>query len=145
MDKPFGEQTYHDDSVFTFAKGPAADAAEYWTLFPANGTVLDVGCGERRNAIFLAEKGLIIDAFDISEAGIEKAKRIVATRQLDINSMCKDLVQFVSEKVYGIIFFHGVLHLASLPIGCQPQPTMSLLQNRFLTWANCHPVILTGK
>jgi|GEM_PF-6595077 len=50
MDKPFWEQTYRDGSVSTFTKDPTADIAEYWTLFPAGGTVLDVGCGEGRNS-----------------------------------------------------------------------------------------------
>ncbi len=36
--------------------------------------VLDIGCGEGRNAIFLAGLGHTVDAFDISAAGIEKAR-----------------------------------------------------------------------
>ena len=45
MEKPFWEQTYRDDTVSTFAKRPTVDIAEYWTLFPTGGSVLDVGCG----------------------------------------------------------------------------------------------------
>lgn len=111
MDKPFWEQTYRDDSVSTFAKGATADIAEYWTLFPTGGTVLDVGCGEGRNSIFLAEKGFVVDAFDISEAGIEKAKRIASTRGVEVNFVCRDLATFVFEKKYDVIISHGVLHL----------------------------------
>lgn len=111
MDKPFWEQTYRDDSVSTFAKGPTADIAEYWTLFPAGGTVLDVGCGEGRNSVFLAGKGFAVDAFDISEAGIEKAKRIASASKVEVNFMRGDLVAFVFEKEYNVILSHGVLHL----------------------------------
>jgi len=111
MDKPFWEQTYHDDSVSTFTKGPTVDVAEYWTLFPVGGSVLDVGCGEGRNSIFLAEKGFIVDAFDISEAGINKAKRIANTRGMDVNFMCCDLARFIFERNYDVILSHGVLHL----------------------------------
>jgi len=111
MDKPFWEQTYRDDSVSTFAKGATSDIAEYWTLFPAGGTVLDVGCGEGRNSIFLAEKGFVIDAFDISEAGVEKAKRIASACGVEVNFVCRNLAAFVFEKKYDVILSHGVLHL----------------------------------
>ena len=111
MDKPFWEQTYRDDAVSTFSKGPTVDVAEHWALFPAGGRVLDVGCGEGRNAIFLAEKGFIVDAFDISEAGVDKAKRIADSNGVNVNFMCRDLAQFIFERDYNVILSHGVLHL----------------------------------
>ena len=111
MEKPFWEQTYRDDSVSTFAKGPTADIAEYWTLFPNGGTVLDVGCGEGRNSIFLAEKGFTIEAFDISMSGVEKARRIADTRGVEVEFNCYDLTQFVFMQEYDIVLSHGVLHL----------------------------------
>ena len=111
MGKPFWEKTYRDDSVSTFAKEPTADIAEYWTLFPVGGTVLDVGCGEGRNSVFLAEKGFVVNAFDISIAGIEKARRIASTRGVNVNFMCNDLSVFSFTKSYDVILSHGVLHL----------------------------------
>ena len=111
MGKPFWERTYRDDTVSTFSKGPTADIAEYWTLFPAGGTVLDVGCGEGRNAVFLAEKDFVVDAFDISDAGIEKAKRIASMRGVRVHFICQNLVDYRFGKNYDVILSHGVLHL----------------------------------
>ena len=75
MEKPFWEKTYSDMNVSTFSKKQTDDIAKFWNLFPCGGTVLDVGCGEGRNSIFLAGKGFIVDAFDISETGVNKAKK----------------------------------------------------------------------
>jgi len=129
MDKPFWEQTYRDDSVSTFAKGPTADIAKHWVSFPAGGTVLDAGCGEGRNAIFLAEKGFAVQAFDISEAGVEKAGRIAAARGLGIDFTRQDLTRFIFAKDYDIILSHGVLHL------CEKSD-----RNRFIARAKRHTV-----
>lgn len=38
--------------------------------------VLDIGCGEGKDAVFLARNGYIVTAFDLSEAGIEKGKKL---------------------------------------------------------------------
>ena len=38
--------------------------------------VPDIGCGEGKDAVFLDKCGYMVTAFDISEQGIEKAKRL---------------------------------------------------------------------
>ena len=40
-----------------------------------NKSILDIGCGEAKNAIYFAEKGCYVDAFDISEFAIANACR----------------------------------------------------------------------
>lgn len=110
-EKPFWEQTYKDKNVSTFAKGPTGDVVEVYSAFINNSTILDVGCGEGRNSIFLAQKGHNVDAFDISEAGIEKAIKNAYTNDLHVNFLVKDLAEFIFEKEYDVILSHGVLHL----------------------------------
>ena len=129
MEKPFWEQTYGDDLVSTFKKGPTTDVKEYWTLFAAGCTVLDVGCGEGRNSIFLAKKGFVVDAFDISQAGVEKAKRIAESHGVKVNFMHRDLTEFVFKKNYDVILSHGVLHLC-----------VKADRDRFIEYAKLHTV-----
>ncbi len=109
--KPFWERSYADNTVSTFSKGPTADVKEHYEKFPKNSLVLDVGCGEGRNAIFMAKLGNIVDAFDLSENGIAKAKRIAEFEKVQVNFFSCDLADFLFEKQYDIILSHGVLHL----------------------------------
>ena len=84
MEKPFWEQTYQDKSVSTFSKGPTVDLKEYAHLLHIPSLVLDVGCGEGRNSMFLAAENHIVEAFDLSKAGIEKAGEISKSMKLNI-------------------------------------------------------------
>ncbi len=38
--------------------------------------VLDAGCGEGKDAVFFAKNGYKVSAFDITQSGIDKAKRL---------------------------------------------------------------------
>ena len=111
QERPFWEQLYADMEVSTFSKGPTVDVNEFYNVFPENAQVLDVGCGEGRNSIFMAKLGNKVDAFDISENGIEKAKKIARQTGVQINYFCCDLEKFVFEKEYDVVLSHGVLHL----------------------------------
>jgi tellurite methyltransferase len=95
----------------TFAKRPTKDLSSFYKYFKEKSLVLDVGCGEGRNSIFLAEQGHIVDAFDISKAGISKAIFIANTKRVNVNLYIRDLAEFRFEKEYDIILSHGVLHL----------------------------------
>ena len=44
--------------------------------------VLDLGCGEEKDAVFLARNGYIVTAFDLSETGIENRKREKTCRKM---------------------------------------------------------------
>ena len=109
--KPFWETAYSDLKVSAFSKGPTADVEDHFRIFPSNANVLDVGCGEGRNSVFMAKLGNRVDAFDISAAGIEKARWIAEMEKVSIRFFVCDLADFVFEKPYDIILSHGVLHL----------------------------------
>lgn len=53
-------------------------------LLPANGRALDLACGLGGNALFLAEAGLNVDAWDISELALRNLQEQALERRLDI-------------------------------------------------------------
>ncbi len=108
--KPFWEETYRDLNADTFGK-PSAEIVRLAHTLAGGGSILDMGCGEGRNAIFLAEKGFQVDAIDISQAGIAKLLRIAGDRDLKINAWVEDMTTFQFNQSYDLIISHGVLHL----------------------------------
>lgn len=66
--------------------------------------VLDIGCGEGKDAVFLARNGYLVTAFDLSEAGIEKGKRLAEKCNTDVDFFKADITDFRVNESYDIIF-----------------------------------------
>ncbi|MDE1949833.1 MAG: class I SAM-dependent methyltransferase [Burkholderiales bacterium] len=47
-------------------------------MLPSRGRALCVADGEGRNSVWLARRGLEVEAFDVSEVGVGKARRLAA-------------------------------------------------------------------
>ena len=61
-------------------------------LLPERGLALDLACGVGANAIFLAQRGLNVSAWDFSAVAIEKLQRKAALDGLDIKAQVRNLV-----------------------------------------------------
>ena len=55
------------------------------------GSVLDLACGDGRNSLYLAERGLAVTGIDISEVGLERVRRTAQDRALVIMTLEADL------------------------------------------------------
>lgn len=73
------------------------------------GRALDVACGEGRNAIWLAEEGWQVSAFDYSPVAIEKARARCQELHLDIDIRVGDATAALAGTFDLILFFY--LHL----------------------------------
>lgn len=111
LSKPFWEESYKDDNVATFGTEPNQSVKEYEYLFDKKWNILEIGCGEGKNPIYLASRGFSnINAFDLSENGIEKLSRTASKNGLLINAWVQDLRKFSFEKQYDLIISFGTLH-----------------------------------
>ncbi len=72
--------------------------------------VLDIGCGEGKDAVFLARNGYNVTAFDISEQGLSKARQLADHCDVKIDFFRADIRDFRLEADYDIIFSSGVFH-----------------------------------
>ncbi len=58
------------------------------------GRALDLGCGEGRNAIWLAERGWRVTGVDFSEVGLDKARRLAAECGVEVDWVRADLLEY---------------------------------------------------
>ncbi len=77
--------------------------------------VLDMGCGEGKDAVFLAKCGYDVTAFDISEQGIDKAKRLAEHNAVAVRLFKADILDYRPDDDYDIIFSSGMLHFIPKP------------------------------
>lgn len=74
------------------------------------GKILLPGAGEGRNAVYAAEAGWAVDAFDFSPVAREKALRLAKDKDVDIHYSLQDATQVKCKKDYydvvAIIFLH---------------------------------------
>lgn len=100
MKVPHWETTYEDDTVFLFGSEPNDTIVAFEALFDKSMSVLDAGCGDGRNSLYLAKQGFSqIDAFDLSEHAIGKLKRLSQKNGVLINAWAEDLYKFSRYKV----------------------------------------------
>lgn len=72
--------------------------------------VLDIGCGEGKDAVFFAKCGYSVTAFDLSSRGIEKAKLLARHNQTEVNFFQANLLDYRLDSDYDIIFCSGAMH-----------------------------------
>jgi len=75
-----------------------------------SGSVLEIGAGEGRNAIFLAENGFEVAVQDISEVGIEKIRRIAKEKNISIKTEVGDITKMRFDRSFDVIIATFVLH-----------------------------------
>lgn len=105
----------HEDDLLWFSKDPTPELIEWIKHYniPIKDEICEVGCGEGRDALFLAGQGYKITGIDISEEGIGKCKELSKERNLDIEWIVGDALH-LGEKFYrnyNWIYSIGTLHM----------------------------------
>ena len=74
------------------------------------GHALDLGTGEGRNAIWLAERGWAVTAVDFSDVAIEKARTLAESKAVAVTWIVQDLLSYRPEvgafDLVGLVYIH---------------------------------------
>jgi 2-polyprenyl-3-methyl-5-hydroxy-6-metoxy-1,4-benzoquinol methylase len=96
---------------------PALVLTENASLIPDQGHALDLACGAGANAIFLAQRGLTVDAWDISDVAIAELQRKANTHNLQISARVLDITpDTLKGKHYDVIVNCHYLDRAIMPM-----------------------------
>lgn len=80
---------------YIFGTEPNAWLARHAELLQPGMRVLAVADGEGRNSVWMAARGLTVDAFDISPVGVDKARRLAAEAGVEVNYHVASVEDFV--------------------------------------------------
>lgn len=75
--------------------------------------LIDIGCGEGRNAIYLAKHGFKVLGLDVSKTGLDKTKKFAEEEGVNIETVQADINNYQLTETYDVIFSTGTLHYLS--------------------------------
>jgi len=78
-----------------------ATAAEDWLTDPQD--VLDLGVGEGRNAVYLAQQGHTVTAADYSVEGLRKTKRLAEKSGVEVETVQADVRDWVPDRTWDAV------------------------------------------
>jgi len=96
-------QKEYKQKDFYWGLKPNPILEEFINIIP-KGRALDIGAGEGRNSIFLAQNGFLVEAIDKISEGLEKCKKLAKKHNLSINIIVQDVREFnFQEGKYSLI------------------------------------------
>lgn len=101
----------YESKEFYWGKKPSPICLKVLELNPMKRKIslLDIGCGEGRNAVFFARNGYDVDAFDLSINGANKTITYAESIGVPINAFEANLLDYRLTKAYDVLFSTGVL------------------------------------
>lgn len=104
------------DKIYRDARHALGEPAkEFLAFFGAydvdSAKVLDVGCGQGRDALFIARLGHRVTAVDISPSGIGDLAADAEAEGLDIKAVVADIRSYRPEELYDVVVIDRTLHM----------------------------------
>ncbi len=104
-------ETWYEGDTYYWGLEPGDFLDELIDLCPPapDKKVLDIGCGEGKDAVYMAGKGYQVSAFDLTENGIRKTLALAKDRNVKINAYVDDINTFNIRDEYDIIYSTGTV------------------------------------
>lgn len=115
-DRQRWDRRYADPGAQLRKTAPDALLARHTPPAAPGARALELACGLGHNAIWLAEQGYTVDAFDISLNALRQAREEMLVRGVHVNFVAADLDQFaLPKRAYDVVCVFRFLDRALLP------------------------------
>ena len=107
------DRRYESDTYYWGVKPSniCADVIEYFRdRRHQKPRLIDLGCGEGRNAVHFARHGFEVHAMDSSRPGLEKTERLARENNVEVTVFQGDMAHYDLQDNYDVIFSTGALH-----------------------------------
>jgi 2-polyprenyl-3-methyl-5-hydroxy-6-metoxy-1,4-benzoquinol methylase len=101
-DKYYLQENYFGD--------PYPELIDFFENYPARGNLLDVGCGQGRDAIPLARLGYSVTGIDNSKIGIQQLNDVAQNEKLDLKGSVTDIYTFDQFQHFDFILLDSMFH-----------------------------------
>jgi 2-polyprenyl-3-methyl-5-hydroxy-6-metoxy-1,4-benzoquinol methylase len=91
---------------------PYPELLAFFKNYPLNGKVLDLGCGQGRDAIPLARLGFDVTGMDNSRVGIDQMNEISKSENLNLKGVITDIFAFDNFGEYDFVLLDSMFHFA---------------------------------
>jgi 2-polyprenyl-3-methyl-5-hydroxy-6-metoxy-1,4-benzoquinol methylase len=108
---------------------PFPEVIDYFKRQSKKGKLLDVGCGQGRNAIPLAELGYQVHAIDTSELAITQLEAQVKGKKINLKVNKIDLKEIVHIDHFDFILLDGLFHLYDHQLAKEEKMMRHLMAN----------------
>ena len=74
-------------------------------------TVINLGCGQGRDALFIARKGHSVLGVDTAQTGIEQMLEEAESENLAVDGVIADITNYEAPDLFNIVVIDSVLHM----------------------------------
>jgi len=75
------------------------------------GSVLDLGCGQGRDALIFARAGHRVVGVDVSSVGISQMRQVAEAEALDAEGVVADICTYQPDQRFDVVILDRVLHM----------------------------------
>lgn len=108
MDSSFWDDRY-DAEAYAYGTDPNVFLTDAIGTVPAGATVVELGAGEGRNAVWLAQQGYTVTAVDYAWTGLKKTEQLASRFGVDVETVEADVITWRPARTWDalvVTFLH---------------------------------------